>query len=208
MRPRYFVPDTSSQILRPRYCVLLQRFTWDASFGTPYMGRPIWDALFGTLYLGRLIWDAFFLPCPKLTAHERNREGGRAEDRVLLDLPTSRPPDLPHRYNPPHSTRMSDDVSSHVRAVRALSLGAPNTMKHTLRCHDFGLTMVDVLNRTRLARHDSGLTVGQNRASPRGVAARIAASFVANLANTASIGCGSLRAIDDSDSQRTRVSLC
>jgi len=35
-----------------------------------------------------------------------------------------------------------------------------------------------------------------------------AGRFVARLANTASIGCASLRAIDDSGSQRTRVSLC
>ena len=35
-----------------------------------------------------------------------------------------------------------------------------------------------------------------------------AGRFVARLANTASIGCTSLRAIDDSGSHRTRVSLC
>jgi len=80
-------------------------------------------------------------------------------------------------------------------------------MKHTLRYHDFGWV--------RAARIGaSGLLIswwvrrGQNRASPQGVAARIAASFVARLANTASIGFTSLRAIDDSDAQRTRVSLC
>ena len=123
------------------------------------------------------------------------------------DLPISRSPDLPRRYNPPHSKRGSHDVSTHVRAVPALSLRAPNTMKHTLRCHDSGLAATGA-NHTRVASHDSGLSVSQNRASPQGVAAIIAASFVANLANTASIGCGSLRAIDDSDSQRTRVSSC
>jgi len=48
--------------------------------------------------------------------------------------------------------------------------------------------------------------LGQNCASPQGVAATIPASFVARLANTASIGFTSLRAIDDSGSQRTRVS--
>jgi hypothetical protein len=80
-------------------------------------------------------------------------------------------------------------------------------MKHTLRCHDFGCY--------RAARIGaSGLMIswwvrfGQNRASPQGVAARIAASFVARLANTASIGFTSLRAIDNSGSHRTRVSLC
>ena len=50
--------------------------------------------------------------------------------------------------------------------------------------------------------------LGRNRASPQGVAATIAASIVARLANTASIGVTSLRAIDNSGSQRTRVSLC
>jgi hypothetical protein len=81
-------------------------------------------------------------------------------------------------------------------------------MKHTLRCHDFGLNVAGLLSRMRLVRHDFELTDRQNSASPQGVAAIIAASFVANLANTASIGCGPLRAIDDSGSQRTRVSLC
>ncbi len=71
-------------------------------------------------------------------------------------------------------------------------------VKHTLRCHDFG-------GEAKGNRIGHG---GQNRASPQGVAATIAASFVARLANTASIGRTSLRAIDDSDSQRTRVSPC
>jgi hypothetical protein len=57
-------------------------------------------------------------------------------------------------------------------------------------------------------RGDGVANFGQNRASPQGVAATIAASFVARLANTASIAFTSLRAIDDSGSQRTRVSLC
>jgi hypothetical protein len=80
-------------------------------------------------------------------------------------------------------------------------------MKHTMRCHDFGWRQA---SRNRA----SGLLIiwwvrrGQNRASPQGVAATIAASFVARLANTASIAFTSLRAIDDSGSHRTRVSLC
>jgi hypothetical protein len=80
-------------------------------------------------------------------------------------------------------------------------------MKHTLRCHGFGEGNewpVSAFNRYGL-KHEAA---GQNRASPQGVAATIAASFVARLANMASIGCTSLRAIDDSDSQRTRVSSC
>jgi len=48
----------------------------------------------------------------------------------------------------------------------------------------------------------------QNRASPQGVAATIVARFVARLAKTASMGFASLRAIDESGSHRTRVSLC
>jgi hypothetical protein len=84
-------------------------------------------------------------------------------------------------------------------------------MKHTLRCHDFGEAPI------MMSRNGNGGTVlvamvlsqlGQNRASPQGVAATIPASFVARLANTASIGVTSLRAIDDSGSQRTCVSLC
>jgi hypothetical protein len=59
-----------------------------------------------------------------------------------------------------------------------------------------------------IMRNQRVFTLSQNRASPQVVAARITASFVARLANTASIGFTSLRAIDDSDSQRTRVSLC
>ena len=87
----------------------------------------------------------------------------------------------------------------------------PNTMKHTLRCHDFGEAPV------MMSRNSNGgcivvamgpVQLGQDRAGPQGVAATIAASFVARLANTANIGCTSLRAIDDSGSQRTRVSLC
>jgi hypothetical protein len=53
-----------------------------------------------------------------------------------------------------------------------------------------------------------GNTMSQNRASPQGVAARIGAGFVARLANMGNIGCASLRAIANSGSQRTRVSLC
>jgi len=84
-------------------------------------------------------------------------------------------------------------------------------MKHTLRCHDFGEAPIMMS-----CNGDGGAVLlamvpaqlGQNRASPRGVAATIVASIVARLANTASIGVTSLRAIDDSVSQRTRVSLC
>jgi hypothetical protein len=80
-------------------------------------------------------------------------------------------------------------------------------MKHTLRWHDFGWgAPAD----TRAAEFGSGsgCAMGQNRASPQGVAAKIAASFVARLANIANIGCASLRAIDNFGSHRTRVSLC
>jgi hypothetical protein len=80
-------------------------------------------------------------------------------------------------------------------------------MNHTLRCHDFGLRNSEAGQVMEYALNSSG-TFGQNRASPQGVAARIAASFVARLANTASIGFSSLRAIDDSVSQRTRASSC
>ena len=84
-------------------------------------------------------------------------------------------------------------------------------MKHTLRCHDFGEAPIMM---SRNGNDGAVLVVmvpaqlGENRASPQGVAATIAPSFVARLANTASIGFTSLRAIDDSGSQRTRVSLC
>jgi hypothetical protein len=81
-------------------------------------------------------------------------------------------------------------------------------MKNTLRCHDFGGHHASLEQQDRFRAETGSMPLGQNRASPQGVAATIAASFVANLANTASIGCGSLRAIDDSGSQRTRVSSC
>ena len=80
-------------------------------------------------------------------------------------------------------------------------------MKHTLRCHGFGdvgQVALSDLALGMLGAHSRGPKPCQ----PKGVAARIAASFVASLANTASIGCTSLRAIDDSGSQRTRVSSC
>jgi len=80
-------------------------------------------------------------------------------------------------------------------------------MKHTLRCHDLGLVTGSTGKLLELPLCQ-GTSFGQNRASPQGVAARIAASIVARLANTASIGCTSLRAIDDPASQRTRVSSC
>jgi hypothetical protein len=80
-------------------------------------------------------------------------------------------------------------------------------MKHTLRCHDFGWQRMSGRILSRLVPHGRD-QARQNRASPRGVAAIIAAGFVARLANTPGIGCTSLRAIDDSDSQRTRVSSC
>ena len=44
--------------------------------------------------------------------------------------------------------------------------------------------------------------------TPLGTCSALHGTFVARLANTASIGCTSLRASDDSGSQRTRVSLC
>jgi hypothetical protein len=78
-------------------------------------------------------------------------------------------------------------------------------MKHTLRCHDFGLKTCAMSKALDSKRSLRGF-MGQNRASPQGVAAKIAASFVARLANTASIGCASFRAIDDFGSHRTRVS--
>jgi hypothetical protein len=87
------------------------------------------------------------------------------------------------------------------------TLRATNTMKHTLRCHDFGLMTCSYAKGIELMPSLRSC-IGHNRASPQGVAARIDASFVARLANTASIGFTSLRAIDDSDSQRTHVSLC
>jgi hypothetical protein len=80
-------------------------------------------------------------------------------------------------------------------------------MKHTLRCHDFGL-MVCRVAPVVLCAEICNCRSRKNRAIPQGVAAKIAARFVANLANTASIGGGPLRASDDSDSQRARVSLC
>ena len=139
------------------------------------------------------------------------------------------------------------------------ALRATNIMKRTLRCHDFGEAPI-MMSRNG---NDGAVLVaimpaqlGQNRASPQGVAATIAGApkrgagappagmrprrraqdrgigaltsrfgvaskhttlgtcsalrgtFVARLVNTASIGFTSLRAIDDSGSQRTRVSLC
>jgi hypothetical protein len=80
-------------------------------------------------------------------------------------------------------------------------------MKHTLRCHDFGWGHAADAQSCRFMQGRLSVP-GQNRASPNGVAASIASSFVAKLANTASIGFTSLRAIDNSDSQRTRVSSC
>jgi hypothetical protein len=77
-------------------------------------------------------------------------------------------------------------------------------MKHALRCHDFGLMACSVPVKIELMPSPRS-HIGQNLASPQGVAVTIAASFVARLANTAGIGCTSLRAIDDSASQRTRV---
>jgi hypothetical protein len=80
-------------------------------------------------------------------------------------------------------------------------------MNHTLRCHDFGMSISKSGDAVKRESSSRG-AIGQNRASPQGVAATIAASFVARLANTASIGFTSLRAIDDSASQRTRASSC
>ncbi len=52
-------------------------------------------------------------------------------------------------------------------------------VKHTLRCHDFGSEIA-------ISMIERGLEVArigsQNRASPQGVAAKIAASFVARNA--------------------------
>ena len=89
----------------------------------------------------------------------------------------------------------------------APKLRVPNTMKYTLRCHDFGWARVACVRASGLMS-SCKVRGSQNRASPQGVAATIATSFVARFANTASIGCTSLRASDDSDSQRTRISLC
>ena len=44
--------------------------------------------------------------------------------------------------------------------------------------------------------------------TPLGTCSALHGTFVARLANTGSIGCASLRAIANSDSQRTRVSSC
>jgi hypothetical protein len=52
-------------------------------------------------------------------------------------------------------------------------------MKHTLRCHDFGSRFLDILHDW----HHLKVERSQNRASPRGVAAKIAAGIVARLAN-------------------------
>jgi hypothetical protein len=55
-------------------------------------------------------------------------------------------------------------------------------MKHTLRCHDFGWMRIAVVGVPESLRTVRNMT-GQNRASPQGVAAQIAVSFVARLAN-------------------------
>jgi len=132
-------------------------------------------------------------------------------------------------------------------------------MKHTLRCHDFGEAPIMMLRDGNAGAVFPAIVraqLGQDRASPQGVAATTAGApkrgagaplagmrprrraqdrgkgalasrfgvaskhttlgtcsalrgtFVARLANTASIGFTSLRAIDDSGSQRTRVSSC
>src|SRR5262249_31435077 len=66
-RLRYYVPDTASQVLRPRYCVpgttsqvrrMQDLLFWNASPGTPHLGRFIRDASSGTVALGRFAWDA------------------------------------------------------------------------------------------------------------------------------------------------------
>jgi hypothetical protein len=54
-------------------------------------------------------------------------------------------------------------------------------MKHTLRCHDFGWKAA--VTRLLDFQQRGSLSARQNRASPQRVAARIAASFVARLAN-------------------------
>ena len=89
----------------------------------------------------------------------------------------------------------------------SVDLRAPNIMKHTLRCHGFGDAGPAKPSDSATGMHRAG-SLRPKPCQPKRVEARIAASFVARLANTASIGCASLRAIDDSDSQRTRVSLC
>jgi hypothetical protein len=99
-----------------------------------------------------------------------------------------------------------------VRAFRivveaARTLRAPNTMKHTLRCHGFG-DAGEVGRVSPASRKLRGDATGQNCASPQGVAARIVTGFVARLANIPDIGCTSLRAIANSGSHRPRVSLC
>jgi hypothetical protein len=80
-------------------------------------------------------------------------------------------------------------------------------MKHALRCHDFGLEC-DPDAASAAMKCGAGFgALSQNRASPQRVAAGTAAAFVARLANIPDIGCTSLRAIANSGSQRTRVSL-
>jgi hypothetical protein len=81
-------------------------------------------------------------------------------------------------------------------------------MKHTLRCHGFGGARNVAFPASPQPGSAELEAAGHNRASPQGVAARIGTGFVARLANMPDIGCTSLRAIANSDSQRTRVSLC
>jgi hypothetical protein len=133
-----------------------------------------------------------------------------ADIRLLCSTPlrcVSRPvasPPRPPELQPPGSVALQAR-----QAPRTIgrSLRAPNTMKHTLRCHDFGLMACSPSAGIDLTLNSRN-HFGQNRASPQGVAVIIAASFVARLANTASIGCTSLLTSDDSASQRTRVSSC
>jgi hypothetical protein len=81
-------------------------------------------------------------------------------------------------------------------------------MKNTLRCHGFGAKRNQPEHAAYTGQIITNQATGQNRASPQGVAAKIATSFVASLANIANIGCTSLRAIDDFCSQRTCLSSC
>jgi hypothetical protein len=80
-------------------------------------------------------------------------------------------------------------------------------MKHTLRCHGFG----GMVRRTRISTAWGSRQGGGDEPKPRqpqGVAARIAAAFVARLANMGNIAFASLRGIANSGSHRTRVSSC
>jgi hypothetical protein len=92
-------------------------------------------------------------------------------------------------------------------------------MKRAMRCHDFGSGREASRSQYREywqgERQSHGpkfvpapwITVGYSDACA-GVAARIGADFVGRLGHIRDMPCAVLRAITDSGSQRTRVSLC